>query len=82
MNRKLHKTKILLIFLLQLFASLVICQEDKSNNSYRIEHLTTEDGLSQNTIDCIFKDSRGFMWFGTWNGLDRYDGYQFIIYMD
>jgi signal transduction histidine kinase/ligand-binding sensor domain-containing protein/DNA-binding response OmpR family regulator len=47
---------------------------------FRVEHLTTEDGLSQNTIDCIFKDSRGFIWFGTWNGLNRYDGYNFIVY--
>ncbi len=48
----------------------------------RIEfrQLTIEDGLSQSTINCIVQDSRGFMWFGTQDGLNRYDGYQFRIY--
>ncbi|VAW22146.1 hypothetical protein MNBD_BACTEROID01-1982 [hydrothermal vent metagenome] len=39
------------------------------------QYLTTADGLPQNTVDYIFQDSRGFMWFATWNGLCRYDGY-------
>ncbi|HYQ57070.1 MAG TPA: two-component regulator propeller domain-containing protein, partial [Draconibacterium sp.] len=43
----------------------------------RINYLTTNDGLPQNMIDCILKDSKGFMWFGTWNGLCRFDGYNF-----
>ena len=42
--------------------------------------LTTLNGLSQNDVNCIFKDSRGFMWFGTNDGLNRYDGYDFKIY--
>ncbi|MEL6651332.1 MAG: two-component regulator propeller domain-containing protein [Bacteroidota bacterium] len=40
------------------------------------EHFTTEDGLSQNDVNCIIQDSLGFMWFGTNDGLNRYDGYQ------
>ena len=47
---------------------------------YRISHITSDAGLSQNTVDCIFKDSRGFIWFATWNGLNRYDGYTFKVY--
>jgi hypothetical protein len=48
----------------------------------RIEfrRLTIEDGLSQSTINCIVQDSRGFMWFGTQDGLNRYDGYEFRVY--
>ena len=46
----------------------------------RFQYLTTNDGLTQNTVDCILKDQRGFMWFGTWNGLCRYDGYSFKTY--
>ncbi len=46
----------------------------------RIRHYTTLEDLSQNTVDCILRDSRGFMWFGTWNGLNRFDGYHFAIY--
>ncbi len=42
-----------------------------------IKTLTTNDGLSSNTIRNIYKDSLGFMWFATPKGLDRYDGYHF-----
>ncbi len=38
------------------------------------------DGLSHNNVECIFKDSDGFVWFGTRNGLCRYDGYKIKIY--
>jgi signal transduction histidine kinase/ligand-binding sensor domain-containing protein len=43
-------------------------------------HLTAENGLSQNTIHGIVQDKYGFMWFGTWSGVCKYDGYKFIIY--
>lgn len=43
----------------------------------RFRHLTIEDGLPQNMVDCMIQDHQGFMWFGTWNGLCRYDGYSF-----
>ncbi len=46
----------------------------------RFEYITAEDGLSQGNIECIFQDSRGFMWFGTFNGLNRYDGYDIRIF--
>lgn len=39
-----------------------------------------EDGLSSNTIYAVLQDSRGFMWFGTEDGLNRFDGYEFISY--
>lgn len=41
---------------------------------------TTKDGLAQNAVRSIVKDKYGFMWFGTWNGLCRYDGYQIQTY--
>ncbi len=46
----------------------------------RFEHLTIEDGLSQNAGLAIFQDSRGYLWIGTQDGLNRYDGYGFKIY--
>jgi signal transduction histidine kinase/ligand-binding sensor domain-containing protein len=46
----------------------------------RFNHLTTDEGLAQNTVYGIVKDKYGFMWFGTWNGLNRYDGYKFTTY--
>ncbi len=40
----------------------------------RFEHLTMDEGLSHNFVQAILKDSRGFLWFGTAEGLNRYDG--------
>ncbi|MBN1895647.1 hypothetical protein JW906_14230 [bacterium] len=59
------------------FFSAGIAQEE----TLRFTHLTVEDGLSQNYIRAIVRDYRGFMWFGTENGLNRYDGNSFRIYL-
>ncbi|MDR2805493.1 MAG: response regulator [Dysgonamonadaceae bacterium] len=48
--------------------------------SFEFAHLDITDGLSNNQVDCIFKDSRGFMWFSTNSGLNRYDGKNFEVY--
>lgn len=40
----------------------------------RFETIDVEDGLSQNSVYRIYQDKRGFMWFGTADGLNRYDG--------
>jgi ligand-binding sensor domain-containing protein/signal transduction histidine kinase/DNA-binding response OmpR family regulator len=44
---------------------------------YYFRHFSVENGLPQNTVSCIFQDKQGFMWFGTKDGLSRYDGYVF-----
>ncbi|MGB5894148.1 MAG: two-component regulator propeller domain-containing protein, partial [Ignavibacteriaceae bacterium] len=46
----------------------------------KFEHISLEHGLSQSIINTIMKDSKGFMWFGTQSGLNKYDGYEFVIY--
>ena len=46
----------------------------------KFAHLTTNDGLSQNNVVSILQDHRGFMWFGTGDGLNRYDGNSFVAY--
>jgi signal transduction histidine kinase/ligand-binding sensor domain-containing protein/DNA-binding response OmpR family regulator len=46
----------------------------------KFKHLDTRDGLSQDHVNAIFKDYRGFMWFATDEGLNKYDGYRFIAY--
>jgi signal transduction histidine kinase/CheY-like chemotaxis protein/ligand-binding sensor domain-containing protein len=48
--------------------------------SLNFEHFGTREGLSQINVNSIIQDSRGFMWIGTRNGLNRYDGYNFITY--
>ena len=42
-----------------------------------IQHYSIKDGMSQNTVMAIMQDKQGFMWFGTWDGLNRFDGYVF-----
>ncbi len=49
-------------------------------NTVRFRHYSVSDSLSQNTILSILQDSQGFMWFGTENGLNRFDGYTFIVF--
>ena len=46
----------------------------------RFEHLSLEDGLSQSSICDILQDRDGFMWFGTDDGLNRYDGHTFTVF--
>jgi signal transduction histidine kinase/ligand-binding sensor domain-containing protein len=46
----------------------------------RFDHISIEQGLSQSSVWVIFQDSRGFLWFGTEDGLNRYDGYTFKTY--
>ena len=46
----------------------------------RFTHLTQDQGLSENTVRAIVEDQKGFMWFGTYDGLNRFDGYTFTVY--
>ncbi|MDQ6476864.1 two-component regulator propeller domain-containing protein [Dyadobacter sp. LHD-138] len=49
-------------------------------SEHRFKQLGIDHGLSQNMVNTIFQDHRGYMWFGTKDGLNRYDGYSFKIY--
>ncbi|MGA9637818.1 hybrid sensor histidine kinase/response regulator transcription factor [Flavobacterium sp.] len=63
-----------MMFLL-LFSFGVKAQEENG-----FVHLTTDNGLSQSDINAIYQDKEGFMWFGTHDGLNRYDGYNFSVF--
>ncbi|MCW3114882.1 MAG: rcsC 4 [Segetibacter sp.] len=73
-NKADLKALVWALFVTLPFASL--CQY----KSLKFEHLGITEGLSQINITSVFQDSHGFMWFGTRDGLNRYDGYKFIIY--
>ena len=67
-------TDLKILFLFVLFPLELFSIENK------FEYITPENGLSQGNIECIFQDRMGFMWFGTFNGLNRFDGYSIQIY--
>ncbi|MEJ2545994.1 MAG: two-component regulator propeller domain-containing protein, partial [Calditrichaceae bacterium] len=68
------------IYLLFIFLYSIITYSFAQPEILRFKHITTDDGLSQSTIYCIIKSRDGYMWFGTADGLNRYDGYEFVIY--
>jgi signal transduction histidine kinase/ligand-binding sensor domain-containing protein len=47
---------------------------------FRFSHLTTDDGLPENTGQAILQDNQGFIWIGTQNGLARFDGFNFTVF--
>ena len=61
------------------FGLHLISQVNEFDN-LSFEHLSIEHGLSQITVHSILQDSRGFIWFGTEDGLNRYDGYNFLVF--
>ncbi|WP_121810665.1 hybrid sensor histidine kinase/response regulator [Mucilaginibacter kameinonensis] len=61
--------------------ALLVAQNGFSQDrNLKFEHIGTREGLSQINVSTIIQDSRGFMWIGTRDGLNRYDGYGFVIY--
>lgn len=60
---------------------LLIASMCRSNEHFYFSNLSLGDGLSQITVTAIHQDKKGFMWFGTRNGLNRYDGYTFDVFL-
>ena len=67
----------LILFIIGLFCTLTLYSQQ---NNIRFKRITINEGLSLSSVYCIFQDSKGFMWFGTEDGLNRYDGKNFTIY--
>lgn len=75
---------------LKLLSCLVILLIDTITLAQVKQHITFEristdmiryeKGLSQNTVQCVMQDRYGFMWLGTWDGLNKYDGYTFSVW--
>ena len=67
-------------FLFFLFLGIIWTQFVAAQPQIRFNHIKTSDGLSFPAIQCIIQDSRGFIWIGSNDGLNRYDGARFKIY--
>lgn len=76
-KRKNHRIIFVCLFF---FAFLGAFNPARSEDSFFFSHLGVEDGLSQVSVLNIFQDSDGYLWFGTRNGVNRYNGYEFTIY--
>jgi PAS domain S-box-containing protein len=62
------------------FLGIVVNTLSAQELRYRSDMITRETGLSNSSVSCIIKDKFGFLWFGTWNGLNRYDGYEMTVF--
>lgn len=67
---------ILLLQIVNVYGNIVSAQED--NISF--DHLSSSDGLSSGAVISVFQDSKGYMWFGTYDGLNLYDGHEVTVY--
>jgi ligand-binding sensor domain-containing protein len=54
--------------------------QDEYRGSIEFKHLSIENGLSQSSVFSVIQDNRGFIWIGTYAGLNKYDGYTFTIF--
>lgn len=64
-----------------IFFVLLLCHTFVYAEFFNFRHYEVENGLPSNTVRSLTQDSRGFMWFGTENGLSRFDGYSFKNFM-
>ncbi len=75
--RSIARFKKIAFFLCTLF---LLPKFSDAQQQLRFEHIGREQGLSYSHVRCIHQDSRGFMWIGTLEGLNRYDGYEFTVF--
>ncbi|CAM2011104.1 ligand-binding sensor domain-containing protein [Acanthopleuribacter pedis] len=74
---------VLILWLICLLGGLPLLGQVHFQNgiqSLKFDHISIREGLSQSTIYDMAQDAQGFMWFGTQDGLNRFDGYRFEIY--
>lgn len=77
----MHKhLKFTYFYFLLLIYSFAVSPTFSQVPNLKFKHINTEHGLSNSTIETIYQDSRGFMWFGTRDGLNRYDGNSMVIF--
>ena len=57
-----------------------VAKQETASQKYSFEQIDNTRGLSNSSVNCIFQDSQGLLWVGTWDGLNRYDGSSFKIF--
>src|SRR4051812_21964452 len=72
----MHLNKIIFLFTVLILVTV----NGSAFDGTPVTYLGIEQGLSNNAVTSIYQDHNGFMWFGTYDGLNRYDGYTFTIY--
>ncbi len=72
----LKSFRLYLLIIISLFYSDIIAQD----NQFSVYHYSINDGLSQNFANTIYQDSYGYIWIGTQDGLNKFDGYNFSTY--
>ena len=75
-----HSKLIKIVLLFAFFSLFRISTLNSQNNKYVFSHVDVNRGMSDNFVKCMYKDTKGFIWFGTNNGLNRYDGYKFEVF--
>lgn len=63
------------------FSVLFLCFSAAGQQQFRFKNLSTAEGLTQGSVNDIFQDSQGYIWFATQDGLNQYDGYTFKHYL-
>ncbi len=66
--------------LLFIFSLIISFNSPAQNTNLKFKQLSINSGLSYSIVTCVIQDKEGFLWFGTKNGLNKYDGYKFTIY--
>ncbi|MDX1420742.1 MAG: two-component regulator propeller domain-containing protein, partial [Rubricoccaceae bacterium] len=69
-----------IVLTLALLGNAVPLQAQVQQTTIRLDHLTVEDGLSDGGVNALVQDEHGFLWIGTGDGLNRYDGYGFTVF--
>jgi len=59
---------------------LLLCFGSALAQELKFAHITSDQGLSMGVVNCVLQDSKGFMWFGTQDGLNKYDGYNMLVF--
>ena len=66
------KIRLILSFVLLIYS--LVCQADGGKDTYIFRKVDYQQGLSNSAVLCLFQDNRGLMWFGTYDGVNCYDG--------